>query len=136
MPTINRTIEGAITLVGGFTYQLNLPSNSAPKQNALAEYNLEEVYVKCDTSISGLTVYLPSVATFGGDRSVKIYINCVGIGVLVNPFANALAIPPIQDTINGSGMFTSWGITNGQTGYFQIVSNGNWAFFLTPPVAP
>ena len=127
---INRTIEGAITLVGGFTYQLNLPSNSAPKQNALAEYNLEEVFVKCDTSISPLNLYLPSVATFGGDRSVKIYISCDGIGVTVNPFANELAIPPIQDTINGYS--DSWNLANGQTGYFQIVTNGNWAFFLTP----
>ena len=127
---INRTIEGAITLVGGFTYQLNLPSNSAPKQNALAEYNLEEVFVNCDTSISGLTAYLPSVATFGGDRSVKIYIKCTGTnGVTVIPFVNALAVPPIQDTINGSA--GGWNLTNGQTGYFQIVSNGNWAFFLT-----
>jgi len=127
---INRTIEGAITLVGGFTYQLNLPSNSAPKQNALAEYNLEEVFVNCVTSISSLNLYLPSVATFGGDRSVKIYIKCTGInGVTVIPFANALAVPPIQDTING--LAGGWTLANGQTGYFQIVSNGNWAFFLT-----
>jgi hypothetical protein len=58
----------------------------------------------------------------------------VGIGVLVNPFEDAVVVPPIQDTINGSS--ANWGLTSGQTGYFQIVTNGNWAFFLTPPVAP
>lgn len=126
MPTINRTIEGAITLVGGITYQLNLPSNSAPKQNALAEYNLEEVFVKCGNNV---ILYLPSVATFGGDRSVKIYIYAGG-QLTVRPFEDALVVPPIQDTINGSS--GSWTLTIGQTGYFQIVSNGNWAFFLTP----
>lgn len=130
MPTTNKTIEGAITLVGGITYQLNLPSNSAPKQNALAEYNLEEVFVKCGNDV---ILYLPSVATFGGDRSVKIYIYAGG-ELTVRPFEDDAVVPPIQDTINGSS--GSWTLTSGQTGYFQIVSNGNWAFFLTPPVAP
>jgi hypothetical protein len=130
MATINRTIEGAITLLGGLNYQLNLPSNSAPKQNALAEYNLEEVFVNCDTQLGEITASLPSVATFGGDRSVKIYIKRTGIKeVTVIPFANALAVPPIQDTING--IAGGWVLGNGQTGYFQIVSNGNWAFFST-----
>ena len=134
---INKTLQGAQTLVGGFGYQLSLPTNNAPKQNALAEYNYEECYIDCDTSNFSLSIILPSIATFGGDRSVKIYIcNTGGNPVSVSGFYEVAPSGTTDNSINGVlGSSANVTVEPTETGWFQIVSNNNWAYFCTP-VAP
>ena len=136
---INKTLQGAQTLVNGNTYQLQLPVNNAPRQNALSEYNLEECYIDCDTANGGLEIILPSIASFGGDRSVKIYIcNTGGNAVNVYGFYQAPtpSLSEIDNSINGVlGSSGSVTVQTTETGWFQIVSNNNWAYFCTP-VAP
>ena len=130
LPT-NKTLQGAQTLVGGFTYQLVLPTNNAPKQNALAEYNYEECYIDCNTATTTVGIILPSIATFGGDRSVKIYICNTGAqAVNVGGFSD---LPSTDNSINGVlGSVATVTIQPTETGWFQIVSNNNWAYFCTP----
>jgi hypothetical protein len=136
---INKTLQGSQTLEGGNTYQLVLPTNLAPKQNALAEYNLEECYISVNTSLSAKEIILPKIADFGGDRSVKIYIfnsAFIGNNLTVRGY-NVLLPTVVNNSINGVlGSAGTVTVLPTETGWFQIVSNNNWAYFCTPTLLP
>lgn len=70
---------------------------------------LENVYLTYDTTVDDANVYLPQLSTIAG-KGVQIQISNIGGGdVNIIPFADALALPPVQDTISGSTGFTFTG---------------------------
>ena len=133
MPSfVNKTLQGSQELlgVGGVGYVLQLPTNVSPRPNALAQYNFEECYINVDTSNFACGIFLPKISDFNGDRSVKIYISNNGnSGNIVGVYSYSPIEPTVLDRINGD---ITVSIQPNETGWFQIVSNNNWAYFCTP----
>lgn len=137
----NVELLGYKDISGISQYNLQLPNNLSPKPNALNEYNLEECYIDYKNEVLSdfkSVFVLPSIKTFGGDRSVKIYItNSTEFNeVFIRAYYQFLPTV-INEKINGVEAFAGLGyvgftIMPKTTGWFHIVSNDNWAFFCTP----
>lgn len=130
MAIINKVLQGASvqTLAGDYVY--SLPNSIAPTQNAISNYNEEEVFITCDTTLGAQNLYLPLISLFKGGWCPKIYINVIG-GGSVNVYRTSSETE--VNTINGDSTIVI-GVT--QTGYFHIVTKLNYACWLTPVLAP
>jgi len=144
MATIAKTLKGDINLVGavgGNIYNFSLPSQSGTAlPNALDNSALEEVYIKCDVSLGGITINLPAISKFNSAWNTKIYISCTG-GVPGETNAISVVAYPgtaepftANDTINGApGFFFTLPF---ETNYLHIVDTNLWMCLNAPGLAP
>jgi hypothetical protein len=76
----------------------------------------------------------------GGDRSIKIYItndSTIPSSIYVRGYYSVEPLGIIDDKIDGTltGFpYVGVEIETLQSGWFQVVSNGNWAFFRANPI--
>ncbi|MEI7960713.1 MAG: hypothetical protein WCI04_00095 [archaeon] len=128
--TINKVLQGASTQVLSAVYIYSLPNSIAPTQNAIANYNEEEIFINCDTTTGIQTLRLPLISLFGGGWCPKIYISNIGGGTVD---VQVTSSEDENNDINGLNTIT---IASAQTGYFHIVTKQNYACWLTPSIIP
>lgn len=129
--TTNKVLQGASTQAVAGLYIYSLPNSISPTQNAIANYNEEEIFINCDTTTGTQTLRLPLISLFGGGWCPKIYISNIGGGSVD---VNVTSSEDENNDINGVNTIT---IPSSQTGYFHIVTRTNYACWLTPsPIVP
>jgi hypothetical protein len=142
-PSTNIVLKGFQDLQAVRNYNIQLPSSISPTQTDLSHYNLEECFINFkyeEESLSKTVFVLPPISSLGGDRSIKIYItndSTIPSSIYVRGYYSVEPLGIIDDKIDGTltGFpYVGVEIETLQSGWFQVVSNGNWAFFRANPI--